>query len=177
MAAITKRQYIEPTETRTEGPIPRQQGENAGKYVLAPLVGEALGQSGSDSCPAAALAVRQFALDALSLANKLSSYKSDWDGFGSDAPQRASVLRMLELYYAMLLRASQGHHVFPLPHFSANECGEAFMEWWHDDRKLTMFWNGEHFEFMKAAGDPIGEPEERQFHVNDTTRLLAWLMG
>lgn len=84
----------------------------------------------------------------------LARLPSDWDGCGSDAPRQAAVsnasARLPELF-----RAVDEFSAWRVPHISANEIGDVTFEWWHNDRKITLYFGDDAMRVVYVWGSDI----------------------
>ena len=115
------------------------------------------------------------------LAKSFSSLKglqNNWDGHGSPAPTEALMAEARETL-ALLHAGSmaRGLH-WDEPHIGVNERGQITMEWWKDERSLTVFVRAkDRADYLKAWGKDIeAEMEDGELNrLSDFTALIRWL--
>ncbi|MCC6444942.1 MAG: hypothetical protein IT210_15990 [Armatimonadetes bacterium] len=108
----------------------------------------------------------------------LESLTDNWDGQGSPRPLPALLSAAREVY--ALLRAGMLAHGLGWvePHLGANERGQIQMEWWREDRSLTLFIRSEtQVEFLKAWGNDIVSQmaDGEVARIGDFLALVRWL--
>jgi hypothetical protein len=60
------------------------------------------------------------------------------------------------------------------PHISSTEAGEIVFEWWHDARKLTLYFSDDGAELIEVWGYDI-ENEMRSGSLSNIAFVNAWL--
>jgi hypothetical protein len=65
------------------------------------------------------------------------------------------------------------------PHVSLSEAGEVTFEWWHGERKLTLYFGADHVEAIKVWGTHIDDEMQHleDMSVDTFPALWAWLHG
>lgn len=86
---------------------------------------------------------------------KVSKRQDDWDGFGSlrpsDAVKSAAVEAAINMIEEVVASGLEWQH----PHISSNEDGEISFEWWHGEKKLTVYIGGEESRYVSSWGANI----------------------
>jgi len=128
-------------------------------------------QSGGDSIVYIALH------STLKKLNDLRGFQANWDGRGSVPPTSEKIAQARELIEAMHRALAEVGETWKTPHVAASEEGDVVMEWWRNDRKLTVYVGGAQPEFFQVWGPNIedemrdGAMTPRQF-----ADLWDWLM-
>lgn len=102
----------------------------------------------------------------------LKSRKRNWDFCDSEAPQVASIAfadELLDQFYA----ASRDSGLWIDPHFSSSEIGVVTLEWWFDERKLTVYADQQETLYIKVWGADI-DNEMEDGVVSEQNRLCLW---
>lgn len=86
----------------------------------------------------------------------IEKLRDNWDGYGSLAPSER-VLRHAKEVVALLQETILNSGVqWVDPHISANENGHVTLEWWNNEKSLTLFIRSEkQIEYLKAWGMDI----------------------
>jgi hypothetical protein len=92
---------------------------------------------------------------------RLAALGENWDGHGSAAPNRNAIDKasrdvLPELYQAVSTESSR----WTTPHITASEAGEIVLEWWHGDRKVTLYVSDSRIEYIKVGGLDIDNEME-----------------
>lgn len=107
---------------------------------------------------------------------KLFTLEDDWDGRGSEKPNRGAIsnaLSILDECYAVI---RNNRLTWSAPHISATEDGEVTMEWWRDSRKLSLYISDEKVEYIKVWGSNINdEMEDGELQLGVFFHLWNWL--
>ena len=110
--------------------------------------------------------------------SRVATLPENWDHADSPAPTPAAVAnafaRLPEIC-SMAIKSSQWVN----PHVSASESGEITFEWWHADKKLTLYFGQDGVEAIRVWGPDIDE-EMQHFHlerVEELTPSWTWLYG
>jgi hypothetical protein len=108
----------------------------------------------------------------------LEALQDNWDGRGSPAPAHQIIARTREVL-ALLSAGALAHGLhWASPHISSNERGEVTLEWWQDNRSLTLFIRDENqVDFLKAWGYHIEDDmEDGELQtLADFIALARWL--
>lgn len=108
----------------------------------------------------------------------LEALEDNWDGQDSQAPAPALVAYAREVL-ALLHASALARGVRWIdPHIGCNEQGQISMEWWHDQRNLTLFIRSENrIDYLKSWGSHIvNEMEDGEVsRIADFIALSRWL--
>lgn len=109
---------------------------------------------------------------------RLAALDENWDGHGSAAPNqnainKASADILPQLYQAV----SDGPSGWITPHITASEVGEVVLEWWHRQRKITLYISDSSIEYIKVGGPDIDNEMEAGpiFSARDFLPIWTWL--
>ncbi len=61
------------------------------------------------------------------------------------------------------------------PHITLSESGEVVFEWWHDNKKITLYFGDGHPEFIKVWGTNIVTDMDSGTISDDWTVTSIWL--
>lgn len=115
----------------------------------------------------------------LATLEKISRYKNNWDGNGSEAPCKKS-LRLATSWLPKLHSAQTSiSESWVPPHISVSESGEVVMEWWHRDKKITLYFCEDHVEGLKVWG--VNEDRDMsEFVLENSAKFIppwTWLIA
>lgn len=109
---------------------------------------------------------------------EVEGLRDNWDGQGSVAPSAAVCGYAREVLAVLQAGALARGLAWTEPHIGANERGQITLEWWRDDRTLTLFVRSEdQVDYLKAWGANI-ETEMEDGEVSrlaDFIALSRWL--
>lgn len=107
----------------------------------------------------------------------LANYPANWDGFGSDAPRPEAIGNALELLVELYRQSTTCLHAqWVNPHVSASESGEVVLEWWKQDRKLTIYVAAKGADFVRVGGPNIdSDMEDGVLEGAQFVGLWLWL--
>ena len=118
-----------------------------------------------------------------SLAQKLAfleKLKDNWDGHGSLAPSPEIIVHAREALALLQAGALARGVAWVEPHMSCNERGQVTLEWWKENRTLTLYVrSGNELDYLKAWGSDIAsEMQEGGIEgLGDFIALSQWLYG
>jgi hypothetical protein len=103
--------------------------------------------------------------------------RDGWNGTGFLAPTPASVARAIQWTIALYDEAKG--ETWIAPHATASANGEAVLEWWNGQKKLTLYFSEEGVEYIKSWGvDIFAEMEDGNADTSEARSLLwKWLVG
>lgn len=109
---------------------------------------------------------------------RLAALDENWDGRGSAAPNQSAVDKASKYVLPQLYQAvSTESNGWTSPHIAASEAGEITLEWWHRERKITLYISDRCIEYIKVGGIDIDEEMEagRIFSAQDFLPIWTWL--
>ena len=75
---------------------------------------------------------------------------------GDDIGPSPEAMAQAELWSASMIDALEAREVqWTPPHISSSAFGEVVFEWWEDDRKLTLYFDGIDVEYVRVAGPDV----------------------
>lgn len=83
---------------------------------------------------------------------ELGRWPEGWDGYDAAKPNRASI-RNADSWISALYRDI--NVLWIEPNVVADAEGDVVFEWWHDEKKLTVYVSPETVEFIKVEGPDI----------------------
>lgn len=102
----------------------------------------------------------------------LDGLQDNWDGNGSPVPQPALVLFAREVMALLQASALARELHWIDPHIGSNERGQVTIEWWHEERTLTLFVRSEkQVDYLKAWGSDI----EKDMEDGEVSRLADFI--
>lgn len=108
----------------------------------------------------------------------LEALTDNWDGFGSPAPSSALITYAREVLALLQADALARGVAWKPPHIGSNERGQITLEWWQEQRTLTVFVRSENqVEYLKSWGNDIfNEMEDGELsRIFDFIALSRWL--
>lgn len=107
----------------------------------------------------------------------LQSLPENWDGHGSVQPNPLSIANALAWLEQIYTQIISGKLEWCAPHITASEDGEVMFEWWHGDRKLTLYFGYDNqAEFIRVWGTHIkNEMNDGELEVAEVINLWKWL--
>ncbi len=109
----------------------------------------------------------------------LRSRGENWDGYGEAAPNGASIEHAKKWIRQMHQHASGPLLPWAKPLVGADGSGNIVLEWWKDERKLTIFVTPRAVEYLKSWGTRIfSEMEDGDIgSASECRALWNWLHG
>ena len=109
----------------------------------------------------------------------LLSWPEGWNGYDATAPNPDAVRQAyswIEDLYEITLTTDKG---WIAPHVVADAHGNAVLEWWEGQKKLTVYIHPETVEYVKVWGpDIFSEMEDGEVEgIEDRRALWNWLTG
>ena len=108
----------------------------------------------------------------------LKTLQDNWDGNGSSAPAETLIAEAREavalLHAGVIARGLR----WETPHIGVNEKGEITLEWWQEERSLTVFVRADtQVDYLKAWGKNINTEMESGalLRLADFVALSRWL--
>ena len=105
----------------------------------------------------------------------LGGLKSNWDLRGSPAPMVGAVQMALQWLPALRDSAQRSGFPWKMPHLSASEAAEITFEWWHAEKKITLYFGDDVPEYVKVWGPHIFDQMESGTMVSSDSFRLLWL--
>lgn len=107
----------------------------------------------------------------------LENLKADWDSRGSPPPAGGSVSAARKWLRPLCVAAALSGSPWRAPHMSVSEAGEVTFEWWHQSRKITLYFGGGAPEYVKVWGPHIFDQMESGEILSSESfgRMWAWL--
>ena len=109
---------------------------------------------------------------------RLAALGENWDARGSAAPSQIAIQKvsrdlLRQLYQAVSTEANG----WTTPHITASEAGEIVLEWWHRERKITLYISDTRIEYIKVGGLDIDNEMEAGsiFSEQDFLSVWTWL--
>lgn len=107
--------------------------------------------------------------------DRIALLPDDWDGHGSVRPNSLAVenaRQFLEEAY----RQSEVVGGWQPPHISSSEDGEIVFEWWHVNRKLTIYVGPQELTYLKSWGPHVvHDMEDGALPEDGISSLWTWL--
>ncbi len=110
--------------------------------------------------------------------HELEAMTDNWDGNGSPAPSRALIAEAREAMALLHAGALARNLRWEEPHVGVNEKGQITLEWWQDERSLTIFIRSEdQIDYLKAWGTDIESEMEdgTLYRLADFALVSRWL--
>jgi hypothetical protein len=109
----------------------------------------------------------------------LESLKADWDSRGGPPPAQGSVSAARQWLQPLRVAAELSGSEWHSPHMSVSEMGEVTLEWWHQNRKITLYF-GEGVaapEYVRVWGPHIFDQMEsgKLFSSDSFSEMWSWL--
>jgi hypothetical protein len=124
-----------------------------------------------DLAPVALNAVRQ-------RIGKLNWWLANWDGYGSAKPSPAAVDSARSIMTELFRAATLTQYGWSDPLVGANETGDVVLEWWQDNRKVTVYVTPTEMRYVLVWGDDMDtEMEENVMNAprQDFEGMWSWL--
>ena len=107
---------------------------------------------------------------------RLGTRPANWDGNGSAAPNPLSVPKAAALAERLILLAGRQNFEWIDPRAGLDESGDVVLEWWRDDRKLTIYVQPDSVEYIKSWGPDIeNQMESGLLGETAFAKLWEWL--
>jgi len=87
--------------------------------------------------------------------SRVAKRAKNWDGFGSDQPDRKAVANAVNAIDTFAQQVSQAGLEWMHPHVGSNEDGEISFEWWNGNKKLTVYVGSEENHYVSSWGHNI----------------------
>lgn len=99
-----------------------------------------------------------------------------WDDHGAQPPPPGAVSNSQEWLSTMHAYIVQSRLNWVRPHVSASERGEIVLEWWRDNRKLSVYIDDTAATFVRVWGpDMLREMDDGVLEPSKVLDLWAWL--
>ncbi len=108
----------------------------------------------------------------------LEALRDNWDGRGSIAPAPALIGQAREVLAMLHAGVIARGAAWTDPNIGSNERGQVIMEWWHDNRSLTVFVRSAgQVDYLRAWGRDIeAEMEDGKLErLDDFVEQCRWL--
>ena len=127
--------------------------------------------------PATVTTINKFPIHGtLQRINHLQSWGTKWDGEDVIAVSAASVARASALIDLIYSEASSLGIDWADPNVTASPQGEVVLEWWNREKKITLYVNENHSDYVQAWGTDIDtEMTDGVLFDADVSLLFAWL--
>jgi hypothetical protein len=121
--------------------------------------------------------VADFALrQSVAAIEKLRNLPDNWDGRGSVKPSDEDVDAARQWLSLLHLSLSKIGAKWLRPHVAASEDGSAVLEWWHTQKKLTLYLNRNGAEFIKVWGPHIqNDMTDGELTPSEFPAIWTWL--
>lgn len=107
----------------------------------------------------------------------LIDYDDNWDTFGSCRPRHPAILHALTLL-PRLFDATSGTGGWDNPLVGADSEGNVTLEWWCDERYLTLTITDESVDFLRTWGEDTGrDMDDGALDFARFKELWGWLRG
>ena len=107
--------------------------------------------------------------------DRIALLPDDWDGHGSVRPHSSAIdnaRQFLEDAY----RQSEAAEGWQIPHISSSEDGEIVFEWWHGNRKLTVYAGPQELTYLKSWGPHVvNDMDDGALPDDGISSLWTWL--
>lgn len=121
-----------------------------------------------------------FLIRAFQCLDNLSQLPPNWDDYHAESPSidainqtRLFLKNCLEIFCSFLTDGLRN------PNITANSEGDVVLEWWCNNKKLTLYVSSEETTYIKVAGEKIEDMEDGTLMTaqNNTqlSSLLSWL--
>lgn len=110
--------------------------------------------------------------------SKLNWWVANWDGYGSTKPNPMAVDSARSIMTELFRGATLTRHGWSDPHVSANETGDVVLEWWQDNRKVTVYVTPAEMRYLLVWGDDMDTEMEEQTITaarQDFEGIWSWL--
>lgn len=124
-----------------------------------------------DLAPAALSAVLQRIV-------RLTSWDANWDGYGSAKPHFGAINSGRSIVPELFRGAALTEYGWSDPHVSANESGDVVLEWWHDNKKVTIYVTPTEPKYVLVWGDNMDTEMDEGIIMNprqEFKRVWSWL--
>lgn len=91
----------------------------------------------------------------LSRMRDLLSWRDGWDEDDALAPDRGAVKHAESWIVELCLQAVESGLYWIKPNVTASPDGEVVLEWWHENKKLTVYISGQSAEYVQVWGPDI----------------------
>ncbi len=109
--------------------------------------------------------------------DQIALLPDDWDGYGSVHPDTLAIENARQFLEEAYLQCEAAGG-WQAPHISSSEDGEIVFEWWHGNRKLTIYAGPHELTYLKSWGPHIvSEMEDGVIPSNGITPLWGWLFA
>jgi hypothetical protein len=103
----------------------------------------------------------------------LLAWGENWDGAGAVAVSGAAVARAIALVSETFVTA---YSVWSNPNVTASPYGEVVLEWWNNEKKLTIYVSNNQSDYVKVWGADIDkEMDDGTIAESHIGNLLMWL--
>lgn len=107
---------------------------------------------------------------------QVQTWGVNWDGADALAVPSAAAARATALIDKIYSTSSQLNIDWIDPNVTASPHGEVVLEWWNNEKKLTIYVNEKLSEYVKVWGPDIDEEMEDGVLSDDqTANMLIWL--
>lgn len=108
----------------------------------------------------------------------LEALADNWDGYASPVPSPSLIAYAREVFALLQADALARGVAWREPHIGSNERGQITLEWWQEQRTLTVFVRSENqVDYLKSWGNDIfNEMEDGELsRIFDFIVLSRWL--
>lgn len=106
--------------------------------------------------------------------HKLRSWKEGWNGYDAPAPNPASIEHAMAWIKLMFVDAGGSRSPWIKPNVIADGEGDVVFEWWHGQRKITVYVSPTSAEYIKVWGANIFDEMEDGILRNSSERRALW---
>jgi hypothetical protein len=111
---------------------------------------------------------------------QLASFENlrpNWDSRGSPPPSQKSVSAARQWLQPLRVTSALSASPWRTPHMSVSEMGEVTFEWWHENRKITLYFGEDAPEYVKVWGPHIFDQMESGELLSSESfgNMWAWL--
>ena len=106
--------------------------------------------------------------------HELLTWPDGWNGYSALAPKHSAVQyadHWIELFYQEVIESGQN---WMKPNVTASAEGEVVLEWWHDDKGLTIYIGNQSAAYLKDWGANINTEMEDGYANSPSIRLALW---
>ncbi len=106
--------------------------------------------------------------------HELLTWPDGWNGYSARAPKYSAVQyadHWIELFYQEVIESGQN---WIKPNVTASAEGEVVLEWWRDDKGLTIYIDNQSAMYLKDWGANINTEMEDGLANSPNIRLALW---
>ncbi|MBS0352253.1 MAG: hypothetical protein JSR33_13930 [Proteobacteria bacterium] len=109
----------------------------------------------------------------------LSQLPCNWDSHNGEKPSIKAINQAKLFFISFKNFFSHLPNVLSSPNITANSEGDVVLEWWFNEKKLTIYITSEQISYIKVAGERIEDMEDGLLvpqNPNQLEDLFFWLI-